>query len=106
MNMRPKTLGFHIFLNGESLEKKLPVDEIEINVNGGYTHWNRWVLQDLVMTADLHPVQIIKVTSKNGIKKSPSNEGLFYLKEQLVQSNSKSIEIWVRIKSCKQSIVQ
>ena len=43
MNMRPKTLGFHIFLNGESLQTTLPVDEIEINVNGGYTHWNRWV---------------------------------------------------------------
>lgn len=43
MNMRPKTLGFHIFLNGECLQTTLPVDEIEINVNGGYTHWNRWI---------------------------------------------------------------
>ncbi|ENV09306.1 hypothetical protein F966_01962 [Acinetobacter higginsii] len=40
--MRPKTLAIQVFLNKESVLSKLSVDEREINVNGGYTHWNRW----------------------------------------------------------------
>lgn len=38
-----KTLATQVFLNNQCVLSKLPVDEFEINVNGGYTHWNRWV---------------------------------------------------------------
>lgn len=38
-----KSPSIQVFLNNQSVLSKLPVDEIEINVNGGYTHWNEWV---------------------------------------------------------------
>ena len=36
--MRPRTLGFNVLVDG--IQER--VDNIEINVNGGYTIWNRW----------------------------------------------------------------
>ena len=36
-----KTTSIQVFLNNQSVLSKLPVDEIKINVNGGYTRWNR-----------------------------------------------------------------
>lgn len=38
-----KTLATQVFLNNQCVLSKLPVEELEINVNGGYTHRKQWV---------------------------------------------------------------
>ncbi|WP_332604171.1 hypothetical protein [Acinetobacter sp. ESBL14] len=40
--MPTKTLNVQLFINDRNVLSNFPVDEIEINVNGGYTHWNKW----------------------------------------------------------------
>lgn len=40
--MPTKTLNVQLFINDKNVLSNIPVDEIEINVNGGYTHWNKW----------------------------------------------------------------
>lgn len=40
--MRPKTLGFNLITEGENGQSHFPIIKFQINVNGGYTDWNRW----------------------------------------------------------------
>ncbi|MDM1022084.1 hypothetical protein QSV37_17570 [Acinetobacter sp. VNK23] len=46
--MKPRNIDFTLFAKTEDGFQAIPIGSVEINVNGGYTFWNRWEEPSLV----------------------------------------------------------